>query len=98
LTAYLDWEFFPILVLNPKINHAIECPGNFSFELLHLCANRINLPISRAVRALRRSFSTRFSTQLLKSPSQLHGIGFTICAQGVKLKIPEFVAPDQSYG
>jgi hypothetical protein len=41
--------------------------GKVLSKLLHRCANSIKLFVSLAVRALAMTFSTNFSTQLLKS-------------------------------
>jgi hypothetical protein len=53
--------------LESKMISVIWALVPFPEQLLHLCANRIKLFVSRAVGILRWSFSTKFSTQLLKS-------------------------------
>jgi hypothetical protein len=62
--------------LESKMISVICAQAPFPEQLLHLCANRIKLFVSRAVGILRWSFSTNFSTQLLKSlsaPSWVEG-------------------------
>jgi hypothetical protein len=54
-------------VLESKMTSVICALAPFPEQLLHLCANRIKLFVSRAVGFLQWSFSTNFSTQLLKS-------------------------------
>jgi len=73
--------------LESKMISAICALTPFPEQLLHLCANRIKLFVSRAVGILRWSFSTKFSTQLLKSRrafDRLYG--------GCKIIAPEFVS------
>jgi hypothetical protein len=53
--------------LESEMISVIRALAPFPGQLLQLCANRIKLFVSRAVGVLRWSFSTSFSTQLLKS-------------------------------
>jgi hypothetical protein len=60
--VFLFWA-----ALESKMISVICALAPFPEQLLHLCANRIKRFVSRAVGILRWSFSTNFSTQLLKS-------------------------------
>jgi len=80
--------FLFLTPLESRMISVICALAPFPEQLLHLCANRVKVFVSRAVGILRWSFSTNFSTQLLKSwCPDTFCLPLTACMRDVRLAL-----------